>query len=563
MTQVVPESLKTTTGRDFSSFAFDSAAFMREVLLWTPWSGADTGKVGQLEILNDYDRVLRQLTERQAYENGELTRDDLRDYDPDVPVRNRFHISAGHGVGKTKLASGMLLHFHYCFAPSIIYSYAPTSTQIKDLLWKEVGVSHAALNLPGRCLETCRLSQSRNHFATGHATTDAHGLGGERTQGQHAPYMMFLLDEAEGVANYVYESVDAMASGGICVVLTLGNPRTRSSPFFMQQNRSDCRHYELSCFNHPNVVQGRDVIPGGVRRDYIEIMAEKHASPVEEHDPTKMTFVIPWKADSPIYEPKAEFYFRVYGIAPDVDRDDTLISEGAYRAAVGRDVPDGAWDEAVLRYGVDCARFGSDFGTAWRFYNGVAQRVKRFAKNNTLEYTVAIKSDIKEMLAKHPSIKDVQVRVDGGGGFGGGVVDNLRADEELRKAFEKFAVLEVHFNGDPHTAKAYADLVTEMYGCAAERMAAIAIRSAPDELYLDLTDRRFEWRISAGMEVKRLEDKDDFRDRQKRSPDDGDGFVMAVAPDYAFVVPSDSKKAVALQVDLKARFRRGGYGAGR
>jgi hypothetical protein len=34
--------------------------------------------------------------------------------------------------------------------------------------------------------------------------------------------------------------------------------------------------------------------------------------------------------------------------------------------------------------------------------------------------------------------------------------------------------------------------------------------------------------------VKKLEEKKKFKKRMKRSPDDGDGFVMAVAPDFLF-----------------------------
>ncbi len=43
----------------------------------------------------------------------------------------------------------------------------------------------------------------------------------------------------------------------------------------------------------------------------------------------------------------------------------------------------------------------------------------------------------------------------------------------------------------------------------------------------------------SGVAVKKLEDKDAFRKRVKRSPDDGDGFVLAVAPDVLWPLPLD------------------------
>ena len=38
-----------------------------------------------------------------------------------------------------------------------------------------------------------------------------------------------------------------------------------------------------------------------------------------------------------------------------------------------------------------------------------------------------------------------------------------------------------------------------------------------------------------GVDVKKLTPKDQFRTKHGRSSDDGDGFVLATAPDFLFV----------------------------
>jgi hypothetical protein len=73
-----------------------------------------------------------------------------------------------------------------------------------------------------------------------------------------------------------------------------------------------------------------------------------------------------------------------------------------------------------------------------------------------------------------------------------------------------------------------------MYAEAGESLKGLRIESPPPELEADLTERKYKWVNKAGVSVKRLEPKADFKGRVKRSPDDGDGFVLAIAPDHLF-----------------------------
>lgn len=503
--------------------------YIREKLGWEPWAGTKD-EPGQREILEAYVHALRQQDERNRFEAGDLAEADLMHWHPGEPIRNQLRIEAGHTVGKTKLASGIVNHFFDCFVPSIVYSFAPSWEQIHDLLWKEIKADRRGKGLPGRILDLA-LDRGDEHFAKGRATNNAGGRGTERIQGQHGRHLLFVFDEAEGIADYVWDAVKSMTSGGLAIVLMLANPRTRTSRFHKARTLPSVRSFRLSCIWHPNVLQGREIVPGAVRRDYVDSMLDEHCAVVAAHRADDHTFEVPWRPGL-IFQPDAEFQFRVLGVAPGNLADNTLVPLGRYEAAAERE-PQGT-TELSARMGVDVARYGKDFGTVYGRRGGAARRVAQLYHQDTTAYAEAIKAEARALA--DDGVTSLHVRVDGGGGFGGGVIDQLNHDLELVRLFRDFQVQEVHFNGTPSAANEhrYADKATELYAEAAETLKGLALEDPPALLEGDLTERTYKWMNRKGVSVKRLEPKDDFKKRIGHSPDDGDGFVLAVAPDFVF-----------------------------
>lgn len=524
-------------------YAFDPSGYIVDKLGWTPWSGTEE-KPGQQQILDAYVLALRQQIERREFEAGRLTEEQLVYWKPGQVIKNRIRVEAGHTVGKTKLSSGIVNHFFDCFTPSIIYTFAPTWTQIHDLLWKEIKVDRKGKGLPGRVLDLkLDIPGADNHFAIGRATNDNGGAGTERIQGQHGEFLMFVVDEAEGVASFVYEAIDSMASGGISIVLLLANPRSRASKFHKLKRFRNVASYRISCINHPNVIAGREVVRGAVLRDYVVSMIEKHCEAVTAHDDDEYTFELPFPCfaedgselpPGTIFRPNSEFLFRVLGIAPANVADKTLITPGRYEAACKRNPEPG--DETTLRIGVDVARFGADAGTCYVRWANRVRREAQFWQADTNIYAKELEAIALRYKGAHPQITNCEFRIDGGGGFGGGVIDKLRISDLLRRSFKVFRVIEVNFGGSPRERDAYYDLVTEMMAQAAETLKGIRIDNPPETLESDLTEREYGWRNVSGVDVKKLESKIDFRKptRLGRSPDDGDGFILCVAPDHLF-----------------------------
>lgn len=506
----------------------DPATYIRDNLGWDPWAG-DGDHPGQVDIIEAYTLALRQQLERREFEAGRVAEQDLIYYRPGEPIKNWLRCEAGHTVGKTKLSSGLVNHFFDAFAPSIIYSFAPSWEQIHDLLWKEIKADRRDKGLPGRILDL-ELKVSDNHFAKGRATDNSGGKGTERAQGQHGEYLMFVLDEAEGIPDFVFDAVDSMASGGIVIVLLLANPRTRTSRFHRLRTASNVVNFRLSCLYHPNVLLGREVVPGAVRREYVLSMVEKHCEVVNAHQDDDHTFELPWQPGT-IYRPNAEFLFRVLGVAPKNLADNTLISLGRYEGACQREALQE--DHRRARMGVDVARWGSDSGTGYARHRGAIWRFAKWSQLSTTQYVGDIKEQARWL--REQGVESLHIRIDGGGGFGGGVIDRLIADVDFCTWFPDLQIFEVHNNGTPVDGTAYADLVTEMYAEAGETLKRIRVDRPPPELEEDLTARFYKWANKQGVEVKRLEQKEDFKKRAGRSPDDGDGFVLCAAPDYLFI----------------------------
>jgi hypothetical protein len=519
------------TGNAFADYRFEAARYIEEKLGWTPWRGSDE-RPGQQEIIDAYTLALLQQHERADYEAGIKTEDELTVWKPGVLIQNWIRVEAGHTVGKTKLSSGLVNHFFDCFTPAIIYTFAPTWKQIHDLLWKEIKTDRRGKGLPGRILDL-ELKVNDDHFANGVAASDAGGNGTERVQGQHGKYLMFVVDEAEGVAAYVQNAINSMASGGICIVLMLANPRTRLSWFYRIRELSKVRNFRISCIGHPNVLAGREIVPGAVRRDYVETMLEEHCEIVSAHNEDDLTFEVPWQTGL-IFRPDAEFMFRVLGIAPANQADDTFLPVGRYEAALKRQPIED--DPKRARIGIDAAGYGNDLGTIYVRHNGKVWRAGQCSKpggdQDATDYWQKTKK--ASLALKAAGVTSLHIRIDAGGGFGNGVYDRLKHDEELRKSFKEFKLYLVHFGGSPKNGKAYADLATEMYAECAESVRGLAIEKPPVALEADLCERKFEWVNLRGVEVKKLVAKKVFRKDKGRSPDDGDGFVLCVSPDFLF-----------------------------
>lgn len=525
---------KTTNVEPMEKYSLDPDGYFKKYFGWEVWSGIDERRPGQKQIFEAIVLVVRQQLEKRDFENGKVSESDLVHWKPGQVIKNWIRVESGNGIGKTKSLAGGVNWAVDCFR-SIVYTFHTSAKQDALTTWKEIRKDRRGKGLPGRILDTA-LKLTDDRFAESRTTSDSHGKGEEKIKGQHNEYLFFFIDEADGVEDYVFDGIETMESGGISVVVMMANPRSRSSRFHRIKKHSYVQTLRISSLYHPNVVEGRDVIPGAVKRDFVEKQIEKKCKVVDKHDPERFTFELPYdvrpggvlRPAGTIFEPEPEFMWTVLGIAPPTSLDKTVISTGVYEAACKREPLGG--DVKTARVGVDCARSGKDSGTVYIQWQDIVYRTADLFHQETQSYVDSIKTECLKL--KEKGVTSLHIRVDAG--YGSGVIDALAIDAELKEAFEDFQVFEVHFGSTAYNQKNYDNLITELYYEAAETLRGLSIIEPPDPLEIDLTEREFKFINRKGKTRKILEPKEDFTKRAKRSPDDGDGLVLAIGPDYCF-----------------------------
>lgn len=560
------------SGNRFQPFINKPWEYIKIFLKWEAWTGLDEEHPGQLQILEACALVMRQQEEKDKWEKGLLKESELTVWKPGQTIQNWIRVESGNGIGKTKASSGILNWFLDCFVPSAIFTYAPGGDQARFVIWSEIRGDRTGKGLPGRILET-EIKIDEKHFAAHRTISIGNNRGEERAKGKHEAYQLFILDEADGIDDVIYDSIVSQTSGGKNLVIMFANPKSRTSMFHRVRTRSYVQTFRISTLYHPNVREGYEVIPNAVRRDFVEKKIENdceilHSHHDEDcncrqdkcncyklngsecdgthkkiHKEDDFTFDVPYKLivggetylSGSIFKPNGRFMTDILGITPPNSTDRTVIPSGRYDAAVKRrEIEYTEADELRATFGIDVATWGADKGTLYVRWKNEVWRAAEFLQQDSKEYFHTVKEIALDLAKK--GVKKLHIRIDVGGG-NTGLLDTLKHNLEIREAFQEFKVIGVQFGSSPYDKNSYADLVTEMYFEAKETIQGIRMIDPPETLEGDLTLREWEPVNRQGKELKKLEDKiKSFRKRLRRSPDDGDGFVLCVAPDYCFKI---------------------------
>lgn len=523
------EAARNARARNMTRYQRDLLGYAERECGFTPWSGVD-GDVGQLEFF-------------QAIQQSVCDQLDGR------PATYEFSIKSCHGVGKTKGCSILVNWFFDSFPQSVTITSAPSDDQVRTLLWKDIRSSRPLWGRRHLKPADPFMSRGDGWFAMGRVTNDAGGTGTARFHGQHAKYMLFVFDEADGVPEFAYGAVDGMMTnlgpGMVLIFIRIGNPATRTSEFHRRHTAPGVMSINFDALRFPNVYHDDSaLVPGGTTRAWVTKMVGKHCEVHPEADEDAQTFTLPWDtvdkhgASAPAgthLKPNGAFLFRVRGKTPKNETLEGFISEGRYDAACERDVTPllTPADTTFAAIGVDMARYGADAGTIYTHHRLRLTRQATVQGQDTAGYVARIEPVIAALI--QAGATHIQMRVDNTGGWGIGVVDYFKVREYPGVRFE---VVQVSFGSAASDPESYYDLITEMYAEADATLARTLVTTLSEELKVDLTDRRLYYRHGRDKRyVQKAEEKDDFKKRNKRSPDDGDGAVLALAPERLFKAP--------------------------
>ncbi len=158
-------------------------------------------------------------------------------------------IRSGHGVGKTAFLSWLVLWWLLTRLPTKVVCTANTAHQLSDVLWSEIGKWHRKLPEGMRRLleiksDKIELAGVPDSFAVARTSRREQP---EALQGFHSENLLFVIDEASGVPDIVFEvGQGALSTEGAKVVMT-GNP-TRTTGYFydaFNKNRKPCTAFSM------------------------------------------------------------------------------------------------------------------------------------------------------------------------------------------------------------------------------------------------------------------------------------------------------------------------------
>lgn len=402
-----------------------------------------------------------------------------------VEHKRRVAVKSGNGLGKDFTAAVAVLWYVHAHDPAIVLSTAPTFRQVRHVLWRQIHrlYRNASDTLGGTMLDT-RWELAEDRYAMGLSASDA-----DQFQGFHCENMFVVVDEAEGVAEPIYEAVEAVMTSAHPTLLLIGNPTTTSGGFHraFHRERGIYETITMSALESPNVVANSIKIPGLTTPAWVE---ERRAM---------------WGENSEM------FRARVMGEFPDrgednliaiSDIDDATYPPGEVPAATG------GYEPVVI--GVDVARFGVDRSVIMVRRGDVVVDVQvyhGFPTDATTGQVVVASRD------HHPQ----QVNVDETG-MGAGVVDPLRA--------QGFAVYGFNGSAAPLEEESVcANLRAEGYWTLARRFRDHRIRIPRDaELIAELASLRYRYN-SRGKVL--MESKDSMKSRGLPSPDKADALMLA------------------------------------
>ncbi len=272
----------------------------------------------------------------------------------------KVSVRSGHGIGKTTCAAWIVLWYLESYDYAKVPCTAPSSHQLRDILWGELSKwrryadDQSVLRGDHPDLYVTRmfhLTQDRlydlNAPEWSATARTARKEMPEALAGFHARHLLYIVDEASGVAEEIFESAEGALSTPEARVLMLGNP-TRNAGTFAASHTAN-------------------------RGDYTALHFRSADSPLV--DPGyRSRLVRRWGEGSNVVRVRADGEFPR-------QEDDVLISLDLTELCLSRERDQGIGQRIL---GVDVARMGSDRTVLLLRQGRVVEQIKVYAKQDTM-----------------------------------------------------------------------------------------------------------------------------------------------------------------------------------
>ncbi len=423
----------------------------------------------------------------------------------DLAENPKVAIKSGQGVGKTGLEAAALLWFLCCYPYPRIVATAPTKQQLHDVLWSEISKWMSKSPLLSGILKWTKtyiymIGNEKRWFAVARTATKP-----ENMQGFHEDNMLFIVDEASGVADPIMEAILGTLSGKNNKLLLCGNPTRTSGTFYdaFHNDKAQYKYHTVSSRNSPRT-----------NKDNIASLDRKYG---------KQSNVVRVRVDGEFPEQDDDVFIPF-----------SLIENSTMTEFSPQKIPN------LIHIGCDVARFGDDKTVIGYKIDEKVTFYKKCQGQDTMKTADDIILLGEQLVMKYQlaPTKDIPipVKVDDGG-VGGGVVDRLR--QIKRNNPERFWWLEVYpvKFGQRIKHKYYHDSTTYMmavvkkllqpYDEQGNEKPVELILPNDNDLVAQLSVRKYE--LTEVSKIK-IESKETMKKRGLPSPDEADCVLLLCLP---------------------------------
>lgn len=422
----------------------------------------------------------------------------------------RVAVRSGHKVGKSTSAALLALWYASVYAGARVILTSASARQVKEILWREVKRLYQKANpsLDGVCHEepSSGLRLPNGSEVLGFSTDKP-----ERMAGISGEHLLFIVDEASGVEEAIFEAIEGNRAGGARLVL-FSNPTRTSGTFYeaFTSKQEFWHRIHVSSEETPNCTGEGSSIPGLATKEWVN----------EKRDE--------WGEDSPLYQVRVKGNFPSAGASQ-------VMPLHLVEAAQARwtETP----DSGPLEAGLDPARFGDDDAVLSLRRGLKAYPLVVWQRQNSIQLASLVLLELERQKRNDPR---VVLRVDTIG-VGSGVFDQLRA-----LAPPWLTVLAVQVS-ERATAKEYHRLRDQVWYACKEWLEGGGALPPDPKLEAELVAPSFTFDAQGKIQVS---SKDEIKDKLRRSPDRADALCLSVAQ-----VGVNAEESLRSLVDARAAHR--------
>ncbi|MBC7948673.1 MAG: hypothetical protein H7Y42_12370 [Chitinophagaceae bacterium] len=462
-----------------------------------------------------------------------------------VQFNSKVAVASGTSRGKDYVAAVCAICFLYLtprwdeknrmIANTKVIMTAPTDRQVGLIMSPEISriFNNTAVRLPGYETGYDIRTGSDEWFLTGFKADDKNT---EAWSGYHAANIMFIVTEASGIAQTIFDAIEGNLQGNSRLLLVF-NPNVSHGYAASSFKSKTFKSFRLNSMNAPNVLSKKIIFPGQVDYVWVTDRIKAWCMPIraEEYNVIEGDF----EFEEQWYRPNDLFRAKVLGLFP-------KVSEGVLVPGEWIEIANKKWIEErkkadyksqPLRLGVDVAGMGRDSSSFCYRYGNYVDRfylIQSGGVANHMEIAGKTKSEVLSGTSKlHNKIAQAFIDTIG---EGAGVYSRLIEQEVDGVHSVKASASAKDDIDNPLTditgQHKFKNLRAYLYWAVRDwldpknRMGACLPED--EDLYQELTETKWRFRSDGSIE---LESKEDLKARIKRSPDRSDSLALTFYPE--------------------------------